>query len=94
MTSSSSKNKKAKELGATHTHFVNPHGLHDDNHYTTAYDIYLMFKEALTLDTFVEIISKDSFEATYKNSNGDTVVKSFSTTNLYLKGNECQKELL
>ena len=29
-------NAKAKELGATHTHFVNPNGLHDDNHYTTA----------------------------------------------------------
>ena len=36
-------NEEAASLGATGTHFANPHGLHDENHYTTAYDIYLMF---------------------------------------------------
>ena len=40
-------NEEAASLGATGTHFANPHGLHDENHYTTAYDIYLMFQEAL-----------------------------------------------
>lgn len=40
-------NEKAQELGMTNTHFVNPHGLHDDNHYTTAYDISLMSLELL-----------------------------------------------
>ena len=37
-------NDKAKELGATHTHFANANGLHDAQHYTTAYDLYLIFR--------------------------------------------------
>lgn len=40
-------NNKASELGMKNTHFVNPHGLHDENHYTTAYDIALMSLELL-----------------------------------------------
>jgi D-alanyl-D-alanine carboxypeptidase (penicillin-binding protein 5/6) len=40
-------NEKAKELGMENTNFVNPHGLHDENHYTTAYDISLMSLELL-----------------------------------------------
>lgn len=35
-------NERAKEIGARNSHFVNPHGLHDDNHYTTAYDLALV----------------------------------------------------
>lgn len=41
-------NKKAQELGMTNTNFVNPHGLHDENHYTTAFDISLMSLELLS----------------------------------------------
>lgn len=48
-------NKKAKELGLEDTHFVNPHGLHDPNHYSTAFDIYTMASYALTLPYFSEI---------------------------------------
>jgi D-alanyl-D-alanine carboxypeptidase (penicillin-binding protein 5/6) len=40
-------NEKAKALGMVNTHFVNPHGLHDENHYTTAYDIALMSMELM-----------------------------------------------
>ncbi|MCR3922881.1 MAG: D-alanyl-D-alanine carboxypeptidase [Firmicutes bacterium] len=40
-------NAKAQELGMENTNFVNPHGLHDENHYTTAYDIALMSMELL-----------------------------------------------
>ena len=40
-------NAKARELGMKNTNFVNPHGLHDENHYTTAYDISLMSLELL-----------------------------------------------
>ncbi len=39
-------NEKATELGCTNTHFANPHGLHDDNHYTTAHDMALIAREA------------------------------------------------
>ena len=51
-------NKKALELGCTDTHFVNPHGLHDDNHYTTAEDFIKITKYAMTLPNFVEITSQ------------------------------------
>ena len=40
-------NSYAAQLGCTGTHFSNPHGLQDENHYTTPYDIYLMLKEAM-----------------------------------------------
>lgn len=48
-------NAKAKELGCTNTHFVNPHGLHDKDHYTTAEDMAKITKYALTLPQFSEI---------------------------------------
>ena len=45
-------NTRAKELGCKGTHFVNPHGLHDPDHYTTAYDISLYMTEALKHELF------------------------------------------
>lgn len=48
-------NKKAAELGCENTHFVTPNGLHDDNHYTTAYDMALITKKALEYDQFREL---------------------------------------
>ena len=48
-------NEKAKELNLEDTHFVNPHGLHDPDHYSTAFDIYTMASYALTLPYFSEI---------------------------------------
>lgn len=54
-------NAKAQEIGAKNTHFVNSHGLHDDSHYTTAYDLALMMRYALTLPNFEKIISTDQY---------------------------------
>lgn len=48
-------NAKAQELGCTNTHFVNPHGLHDPDHYTTAQDLAIMMQYAQTLPDFNEI---------------------------------------
>lgn len=48
-------NQRARELGCTGTHFVNPHGLHDDNHYTTARDLSKITLAALKLEDFVTI---------------------------------------
>lgn len=50
-------NNKAKELGATNSNFVNPNGLHDDNHYLTAYDMSLIMKEAIKYPTLLNIMS-------------------------------------
>lgn len=49
-------NKRAKQLGCTGTHFVNPHGLHDDNHYVTARDMALISREAFNNKMFRKII--------------------------------------
>lgn len=55
-------NARAKELGCKNTNFVNPCGLHDDNHYTTAYDLSLIFDAALQLPDFVEIAGSATWE--------------------------------
>ncbi len=51
-------NEKAEEIGAVNSHFVNAHGLHDDDHYTTAKDMSLIAKYALQNSVFCDIISK------------------------------------
>jgi len=50
-------NERLKKIGAVNTHFANPHGFHDNNHYTTARDMALITKEAIKNETFVKIIS-------------------------------------
>ncbi|MBE6718539.1 MAG: D-alanyl-D-alanine carboxypeptidase [Ruminococcaceae bacterium] len=50
-------NEKAKSLGLCNTNFTNPHGLYDDNHYTTAYDLAIITKNALQNSTFKKIVS-------------------------------------
>jgi len=55
-------NQRALALGCVNTHFANPHGLHDDDHYTTAHDIYLIARAAMENDTFRTIVSTRSYE--------------------------------
>lgn len=79
-------NQEAKLIGATNSHFVNPHGLSDNNHYVTAYDMYLIFNEAIQYERFAEIIQTTTYETIYKNSEGEEKTLSFQTTNQYLQG--------
>ena len=58
-------NEKAADLGLTNTHFTNPHGLDDKDHYTTSHDLSIIAAEAMKNDNFCKIVS------TYK--------KTFST---------------
>ncbi len=80
-------NEKAKELGATNTNFTNPNGLPDLNHYTTAYDLYLMFNEAIKYDTFNEIIHMSSYQTKYYDAAGNVKEFNKQSTNLFLRGN-------
>ena len=48
-------NREAQKLGGTGTHFMNPHGLTNADHYTTAYDLYLIFNEALKQPEFRKV---------------------------------------
>jgi D-alanyl-D-alanine carboxypeptidase (penicillin-binding protein 5/6) len=50
-------NERARELGATDTHFVNPHGLHHRDHYSSAYDLALITREALKHPRFAELVA-------------------------------------
>ncbi|WP_343252489.1 D-alanyl-D-alanine carboxypeptidase family protein [Ligaoa zhengdingensis] len=54
--------ERAKELGCTGTNFVNPHGLFDENQYTTARDMYLIAKHAISIPGFLEIASTVHYE--------------------------------
>lgn len=54
-------NTKAAELGCQNTHFVNPNGIHNENHYSTAYDLYLMASYAMKNETFRKYVSTASY---------------------------------
>ena len=82
-------NEKAKEIGCKNTHFVNPNGIHNNNHYTTAYDLYLMADYALSFEhtnEFREFVSKTSYTLPATNMY-PAEDRSFTTTNELIKIN-------
>lgn len=80
-------NNEARSLGATGTHFISPHGLHDENHYTTVYDIYLMLNEALTYPYFVETMQLGNYTISYQRGE-ETLTTRLDATDHYLTGEE------
>jgi D-alanyl-D-alanine carboxypeptidase len=85
-------NEEAVKIGAVHSNFINSNGLHDDNQYTTAYDMYLIFHELLNYDTFRSIIGTDSYTAVYMDKDGNEKQKTLKATNLYVSGEEKSPE--
>lgn len=85
-------NAKAAELGCTNTHFMNAHGLHDENHYTTARDLATIAREFFSYDVLANIsgMTYCTFEAT------ETQPDSFSlaTKNQLVEGKEYEYEWL
>ncbi|RKM62600.1 D-alanyl-D-alanine carboxypeptidase [Butyrivibrio sp. XB500-5] len=79
-------NQEAKNIGATNSHFENPHGLTSDEHYVTAYDMYLIFNAAMQYDTFSEIINMTEYTTTYQDGKGGTKDISVKNTNGFLSG--------
>lgn len=77
---SSMMNEKARELGCTGTHFVNPNGIHSEDHYSTAYDLYLIANYAMKNPIFREVVSTTDavLPATNKYENED---RELHTTN-------------
>ena len=78
--------REAHKLGATKSQFMNPSGLPHEDHYTTVYDMYLIFNEALKEPKFVEIIGSKTQRVIYTNANGKTVEKTYSSNNRYHTG--------
>ncbi len=54
-------NEKAKEIGCENSHFTNPSGVHDENLYTTAYDLSLIARYAMQFETFRKIITTTEY---------------------------------
>ena len=87
-------NDEAKKLGATNSNFVNPHGLTDEEHYTTVYDLYLIFNAAMQYEEFRKIINQTEYKSTYKDREGNPKNIEINTTNGYLKGDYTAPENL
>lgn len=60
-------NRRARQIGANNSHFVNPDGYHDEQHYTTAFDMALIAREAMKKSIFQEIVNKKSHRMPGKN---------------------------
>lgn len=76
-------NERAKQMGLTHTHFENPHGLPSDNHYTTARELALIAAEALKNDTFAQIGSTKKKKLDYHGlviENSNRLLSSYEYT--------------
>ena len=74
-------NERAAELGMNDTHFVNPHGLYNPDHYTTPYDMYLLTTEALKNSVFKEIVATKRYTMPATNMN---VAKTLSNSNMLI----------
>jgi len=82
-------NSKAHTLGATGSYFVNPHGLHNAGHYTTPYDMYLIFNECIKNSYFMDVVGCEKYYDTFSRT---TAVKTYviaadyKSTNPFISG--------
>lgn len=85
-------NQAAEVFGCTNTHFMNPHGLHDDNHYTTARDMATITRVAMQNETFRQLVSTNTYTAprtnvmrsrTWTTSNRLMIPSTSESTNKY-----------
>lgn len=77
-------NKRAKELGALNTHFVTTNGLHDSQHYTTAYDMALFMKQAIQTPYFLDFFNQKSYDIPPTNMQND--IRYLHNKNGFLNG--------
>ncbi|MDO5009990.1 MAG: D-alanyl-D-alanine carboxypeptidase family protein [Intestinibacter bartlettii] len=83
-------NEEAKKAGALNTHFNNPHGLPDENHYTTPYDMAMLARKAMSEKLIREIVNTKSLTLKEQDSANSKVHFSryFTNTNLFLTSND------
>jgi D-alanyl-D-alanine carboxypeptidase (penicillin-binding protein 5/6) len=79
-------NAQAVAFGATDTHFVNPHGLHVYEHATTPYDMYLIFNQCIKNNTFLQMISQESYNAVYTDLNNYKIQAVLKSTSPFAEG--------
>ncbi len=76
-------NEKSAELGCTGTHYTNPHGLHDEDHYTTARDIYITAREFISDPVLMQIANTVSYIVPATNKSSERIL---TTTNYLISG--------
>lgn len=85
-------NETARSFGATNSHFVNANGLHDEDHYTCVYDLYLIFAHAIEEDFFMQLIQTTSYTVYYTDASGTQASQTWTNTNKYLNGEVIQPD--
>lgn len=75
-------NRKAKDVGANDTHFVNPHGLYDINHYSTAYDLAVIARYGLGISRFKNIVRTKEYSMPWP---GNAYPRKFENHNELIK---------
>lgn len=80
-------NQKVEQLGCVNTHYANPHGLDMPNHYSCAYDIYLIIKAASKYEIINEIDQLPEYDYTYLNPSGNPIDIKAPATNQFVYGN-------
>ena len=79
-------NEEAKKLGATNSNFMNAHGYHNEDHYTTAYDLYLIINECVKNETFIEVVSSTEYPINIDQKNGTYRKVTWRQTNQFVNG--------
>lgn len=77
-------NNEAERLGATNTHFANPHGLDSEYHFSTAYDLFLIMRELLKYDEFKKMTTTKEYTAHIKASDGSERTEKWLNTNYFV----------
>ncbi len=80
-------NAEMTRLGINNTHYVNASGLHEDKHYTTPYDMYMVYQECMKYEDFREIMDICRTEYEYYNAKGELRTREIETTNQFKLGN-------
>ena len=80
-------NRRAREIGCEDTHFQNPHGYHDVNHYSTALDLARITREAIKLDSFRKIVSAPYYIMNIRRGNAELENRIVNTNSLLKSGN-------
>lgn len=78
--------QEAISLGATYTNFKNAHGLDEDGHTTTVYDLYLMFNGVIKDSNYTDILADTSYITSIKNADGSERQVEWVPTNYYHQG--------
>ena len=78
-------NDRAEQLGLRNTHFMNPHGLHDANHYSSAHDLAVIAKEAMKSKLFRAIVGQSTADVKLVSENMEKIMKSYTNRNRLLQ---------